>query len=135
MPITYYKQDDDKQFRVVNITQTNVGKFQKFDTEKIDYPASCVIEVEKEDGTTRIEYGQTRQVVNVVIYGDCLHIPAHIPIARLWVRDRENPGMHYKVPELKKDGTIALMLILGGPKNVELVGDQYFEAIYELHQA
>lgn len=133
--MTYYKQVDDKQYRVVNVAKTNVGRFQPFDTDKIDYPASCVIEIEKEDGTTRIEFGQTRQIVNVVNFGDNMHIPAHIPIARLWVRDRENPGMHYKVPELKKDGTIALMLIPGGSQNVELVGDQYFEAIYELHQA
>lgn len=131
--MTYFKQSDDKQFRVVNIAQTNVGKFQKFDTDKIDYPASCVIEVEKEDGTTRIEYGQTRQVVNVVIYGDCLHIPAHIPTARLWIREKDNPSMYYKVPEPQKKDTIALILVPGGPQNVELVGDQYFDAVYELH--
>ena len=130
--MTYYKKGNDKQFRVVNIARIDVGNFQKFDTDKIDYPASCVIEVEKEDGTTFIEYGQPRQIVNVGSYSDCLHIPANIPTARLWIREKGNPFMYYKVPEPQKKDKIALILVPDGPQNVELVGDRYFDAVYKL---
>lgn len=131
----YIKGENDTQFRVVNLNNVEEPQFQVFSRNVVDYPKNCVVEVKKADGSTWIEYGRERQIANVCVFGNCLFVPAHIPLARLWVRERDKNGIWYKVPlQPKVENQNAYVLIPGNPSSVELIGDAYFNAVFDLHR-
>lgn len=136
--MTYFKKGDDKQFRIVNVAEPRIGRFQDFPADRVEYRDGCVVEVLKNDGTTCVEYDHARQrvIVSISYEKKCLYIPEFVPTARLWVRMKGNKAMHYKVPSrVEKQQGPTYILIPADPTNVELVGDQYFDAVYELQQA
>lgn len=130
----YDRRGDDAKFRVVKLDDDKVGSFQDFHGNFQDYPEGCVIEIQKTDGTTFVEYGHARQKIVVSSYGiKEFHIPAQVPTGRLWVHATDAPGMYYKVPlKVKIQDQRKYIMIPGGVQNAVLVGDEYFNAAYEL---
>lgn len=129
MPYTYKKQSGDKQYRMVSLMVENLGDWLDFTEEKVEYPEQCVLEILREDKTTRIEYERIPQGVSAGIMENTVFLPAEIPVARLWIRGAG--GMMYKVPAGIKavDGRTHI-LIPGGIQNVTLCGDEYFNRVY-----
>lgn len=130
--IRYTKRDDDLKYRMVNTASAHEDKeFQDFFGQTVSYHEDCVLEILRSDGTVHIEYGAPRKTVTIATDGNCLYFPAKIPRHRMWVRDAG--GMYYKIPTIlpERDGHV-YVLIPAGPGTVEVCGDPYFEAVYEL---
>lgn len=127
----YEKKENDLQYRRVNTANLEEEEFHDFTSRYVDYHEGCVVEVKCKDGTTHIEYAKERKVVRVNSDGDCLYFPLDLPRSRLWLHDLE--GIYYKVPmKLQERDQNAYVLVPGGFRNVQLCGDPYFEAVYEL---
>ena len=127
----YAKKEDDVKYRRINTANLEEEEFVDFTSDYVDYYEGCVLEVMRRDGTTHIEYGQERRTVRINADGDCLYFPLDLPRARLWLKDLN--GIFYKVPaKLLERERNAYVQIPGGLRNIQLCGDPYFEAVYEL---
>lgn len=130
----YFKKEDDLKFRRVNPANLQEeDNFTEFPSEGyVEYHDALVLEVLCRDGTTHIEYGGEKQSECVEVDGNCLFFSKDLPKARLWLQDISS-GMRYKVPmSLPEKGGYSYVRVPGGPSNVQLCGDPYFEKVYEL---
>ena len=133
----YTRTNRDKAYRKVNITATANPKFVDFKEpgEVVNYPnMAVVLEVLHYDGTTELYYeGAQGSVANKAGSPDTFGIISNVPTARLWVCRTDGTGIPYKIPENlpQKDG-LALVLVPAGTRDMEIVGDKYFEKVYEL---
>lgn len=125
----YIKKEEDVRCRTVNPSTLEEEAFHDC-PDRVEYPEGLVLEVQREDGTTHIEYAKAKQSIPVKREGSCLYFRADLPRARLWIRKN---GVCYKVPmELQVEGGYAYVWIPGGSSDVQLCGDPYFEAVYKL---
>ena len=132
MSLTYEKQPDDKQYRLVSLMVENVGPWMDFTDKIVDYPEKCVVEVMHEDGTTSVEYELSKEIKTVGVLGNKIFFKEEdIPVARMWLQSKG--GMRYKVPfvQTDKDGRVYI-LIPHQLKDVALCGDRYFDKVYAL---
>ena len=129
----YTQKKGDVKYRRINTANLEEEEFSDFLSEYVDYHEGCVVEVLRNDGSTHIEYNGKRKNVRINSDGDCLYFPLDLPRARLWLKDLD--GIYYKVPmKLKEQDLNAYVKIPGGFSNVQLCGDPYFEAVYELER-
>lgn len=145
----YKRHDGDVKFRRVSVFYSNLPNYEPFVSEDqtIQTNSGVCIEVLREDGTTSVVYPGEDRTTSVypgedrttVYYNADLknfYLPSSIPPQHLWVRRCDGSGMAYKVPsELPVDAGRTCFTVPGGTAQVELFGDKYFEAVYELRKA
>lgn len=129
--MSYEKKGNDVKYRRVSLRSCQEPDFQNFTSNTVDCPEGCVLEILKSDGSTEVVYEHDRYAVNVARFGNLLRIPVSVPTERLWVKGEGSVA--YKVPLKPQvmDGYYRIM-IPGGAANVEMFGDEYFTAVYEL---
>ena len=133
----YTIKNRDKAYRKVTITASANPKFVDFKEpgEVVPYPnTSVVLEVLHHDGTTELYYEGAQGTATYKAVGpDKFGINSNVPTTRLWVTRTDGTGIPYKIPENlpQKDG-LALVLVPAGTHDMEIVGDKYFEKVYEL---
>lgn len=137
----YIRQDNDKAYRKVKVNGTNtvLPPFQDFSAPEqiIDYQEVDVIEIKSADGSCHVEMHPERQTVTYTqaLGGRGFSLPGDCPVSRLWVRSSDGTGIWYKVPnQLKHENGRQLVFIPGGIANIELCGDVYFDAVFELQR-
>ena len=131
--MAYQKKGNDAQFRRVSLRSGRIPAFENFDAVSVHYDRDCVLEVRKTDGTTVVEYEWDRIPKAILREGNLIKIPQNIPLHRLWVRERYKNAMAYKIPdtlELKDNNQI--FEVPAGSREVEVFGDKYFSAVYDL---
>lgn len=137
----YVRKEHDQAYRRVQLDlDVKPGQYQPFteSTSKIEVPASAVLEVRRDDGTEEViprPESERRRFLYAVSASDpqCLCISGECPTARLWARPKTSGETLYKVPApLKQDQGMQLVWLPCGPERVELCGDRYFDAAYEL---
>ena len=88
------------------------------------------------DKTTEIITESDRSVreYSVLIETNTIRISKNTPVARLWVEDTKHPGIRYKTPLHWKEieGNLICCQSPAGVSRIKLVGDRYFDAMYEL---
>lgn len=129
MAFNYMKKEGDKQYRIVSLMNEVISPWTEFTETTVEYPEQCVLEVEHGDGLCTVEYERGVRMIAVGRDGNQIYLPKDVPIARMWIRG--SSGMAYKVPAglPERDGRIYI-LIPGGPHNVTLGGDIYFNKVY-----
>lgn len=129
----YTRQPEDKAYRLVHISVSNVPSFQDFsDKNQVNYQSpDVVLEILREDGTTMLLYSGEPGVAHYSIGGDTITVSPEVPTARLWIRRRDGKGIAYKLPAIPagREGTVGFW-IPAGTADLELVGDPYFEKAY-----
>lgn len=134
---TYIRQPNDKAYRKVNITVAANPKFTDFKeaSEPVSYSDTAVVlEILRNDGTTYLHYeGAVGQATYKVNGTDKFSMGSGLPIARLWIRKTDGSGIMYKIPgNLPEVERCVEILVPFGVHNVEIVGDKYFDKIYDL---
>jgi hypothetical protein len=87
----------------------------------------------KADGTRVVEYDGPCVTISVGRRGNFIYFPHTVPTERLWIRERNKKGMAYKIPNgLKIRDNEQFFEIPAGTNAVEVFGDKYFCAVYEL---
>ena len=131
--MAYLKKGNDVSFRNVSLTAEKEPAFTNFTSSNENPRPNCVLEIRKADGTTVIEYEGERIAVGVTRKDKCILLPKFLPTARLWVRERNGSGIAYKVPrDLEIQDESQVFEIPAGSKEVEVFGDKYFSAVYDL---
>lgn len=130
----YFRQPEDKAYRLVYISVSNVPSFQNFTEENktVNYPnQDVVLEILRKDGTTKLIYSGEPSVAHYSMSRDTITVSPEVPTARLWVRRRDGKGIPYKLPAIPagREGTVGFW-IPAGTADLELVGDPYFEKVY-----
>lgn len=134
---TYERKEREKAYRRVNITAAANPKFTDFNEpgELVSYPdAAVVLEVLREDGTTELHYNGAVGTATYKAGGTNQFLMSKsVPITRLWVRKSDGTGIPYKIPAglPEKDGLMEV-LVPCGTLEMEIVGDKYFEMVYDL---
>ena len=134
---TYIRQPNDIAYRKVNITVTANPKFTEL--KEAGEPGSdpdtgVVLEVLRNDGSTYLHYEGAIGLATYKVNGsDKFSMGSGLPIARLWVRKTDGTGILYKIPgNLPEAERCVEVLVPFGVHNAEIVGDKYFDKIYEL---
>ena len=128
----YVRKEHDQAYRRVQLDlDVKPGQYQPFteNTSKKKVSASGTEEVIPRPESER------RRFLYSVSASDpqCLCISGVCPTARLWARPKTGGETLYKVPApLKQDQGMQLVWLPCGPERVELCGDRYFDAAYEL---
>ena len=131
--MAYLKIGNDVSFRNVSLTVEKEPAFTNFTSSSENPKANCVLEIRKSDGTTVIEYEGDRIAVCVNRKDKYILLPKSLPTARLWVRRRDGGGIAYKVPaDLEIQDESKVLEIPAGSAEVEVFGDKYFSAVYDL---
>lgn len=136
MPV-YTKQNRDKAYRKVTITASANPKFVDFKEpgEQVPYPnVAVVLEVLHHDGTTELYYEGAQGSATYKASGpDKFEIHNAVPVTRLWVRRTDGTGIPYKIPDnLPQKNGLAQVQVPAGTHEMEIVGDKYFEKVYDL---
>ena len=131
----YLKKGNDVKFRRVSLRADREPEFETFADDSVSYPPSCVLEILKTNGATTVEYERDRMPFSIMKRDSLIYIPKAIPTERLWVRVRDsgNAAVAYKIPNgLPVEDNYQIFQIPVGAMNVEVFGDKYFSAAYEL---
>lgn len=130
--MNYKKQPQDVKFRIVSLTVSKEPDFQSFDSDSVNYNEQKVLEIQRADGSTVLEYDKPPIPVTVNAKGNELFFKSGVPMARVWLRAvGSKNGVHYKVPNnLREADNYQWLLIPGGVQGFELCGDKYFEKVY-----
>lgn len=139
--LNYKKNSNDVKYRIVDLRMANVDEGNEeytafeYGDQQIQYEDMCVLEILDADGRKRVVQHEVRKGLRFKIDGNQMKISDKIPLARLWLRDKHNEKMWYKIPYMLpvRDGYYELV-IPSGAKEVELCADQYFLAAYSLSQ-
>ena len=141
----YVRKPGDKGFRTVSLAVSAVQGFTMFtqpnQTVILDpeQQKKCVIEILREDDTSFLVKPEQRIVEYYTVVGaDKIYISTKLPYARLWTRKVGQAFPCYKVPvKLFEDSeqNRAAILFCDGAQNVELFGDCYFQALYDLQRS
>lgn len=132
----YIKKPDDVQYRLIKLNSITEGRFMNF-TGNID-PKDSVLEVKKADGSCEIIVEETRTIsirkINSKEEGNQIIIPNDVPTARLFLRNINQPDVWYHLPDNlpAKNETTNYFIIAATTQSVEIVGDKYFMAKYEI---
>ena len=132
--LTYNRRPGDVKFRIVSLRSSNMKQFADFDGDKVTYPAeNAVVEVMDSQGNCHVRYDQEPVPITIHREADKIFFSDRIPKERLWVRFKDGTGIAYKVPNklMVREGH-AYLLIPGGANKVELFGDKYLSAAFEL---
>lgn len=131
--MAYQKKGNDAEFRRVSLRSGRVPEFEAFESNTVTYQPDCVLEVKKTDGTTTIEYEWDRATRAILKNNTTISIPKSVPVQRLWVRERDKNAMAYKIPDqLNEDNNHHVFEIPAGANKVEVFGDKYFSAVFDL---
>lgn len=134
----YYRKDTDKAFRRINVCGSSVPLFQDFTSagQGVNCQDNEALEIESIDGSRHVEPNPNgRKTFSYKAYNYGFSLPKDCPTERLWVRTSDGTGIRYKVPNcLKISEERKLVLIPSGIANLELCGDEYFEAVFELQR-
>ncbi len=131
----YIKKGNDIKFRRVSLRSDREPEFENFVDDSVSYPPSCVLEILKTDGSTAVEYERDSMPFSIVKRDGLIYIPKAIPTERMWVRVRDSGkmAMAYKIPSgLSIQDNYQIFQIPAGAVTVEVFGDKYFSAAYEL---
>lgn len=142
--MNYIRQAGDKAYRIVSLTVNAADSFTAFAipnqtvTINDNQLTKCILEVEKDDGSTVLVKPEHRTpAYYTVVGGEKIYITASVPYARLWAKHINYPFPCYKVPTKlleEKENNRAVIMFAGGAQNVMLFGDKYFEAVFDLQR-
>ena len=143
--MNYKREADDVCFRIVGLKVTAVPDFEKFtiDNQVISIPDeqlfAKVLEIQRKDGSTFVK-GPDRKIEKfyTVLGNDKIYFPSDLPYARLWVKHTNYPLPCYKVPNVLEEEASTKRVYIqfyGGAQNAELIGDKYFNAVYNFQRS
>lgn len=143
MSLRYTRQPGDEAYRKVSLNAPRVpNTFTEFheESETIFCNGIGVIEVRRSDGTCFLvgtENGKQPQRIRVHRNNGYFSIDEQIPTARLWIQRSDGTGIRYKTPivwEADPENRRIRCMVPGGVNSLRLVGDPYFQAVYELFE-
>lgn len=137
----YDRKNGDVGYRLVSLSTNRIPDWCPFHNDWIEYPKDTVLEINRTDGTTVLEYAAPAERILVDVRGNgILAFLDRVPTAHLWLRRIDNRGNRgdedgevlYKVPDnLPKKNDVQLMLLTANYADYEFFGDQYFNKAYE----
>lgn len=131
--MAYLKKGNDVQYRWVSLNNEKVPAFLNFESGSVPFKADCVLEIRKADGTTVIECEGSLNSVSANRKNNSILLPKSLPTGRLWVRELNRSGIAYKIPnilEIRDENQV--FEVPAGADKVEVFGDKYFSAAYDL---
>lgn len=143
----YTRRNGDKAWRRVDLNKTQIPVFEEFQSagQVITFAErKQVVELLHEDGSTELYTGnfavQTvyyRVAEGNQIWLSCPDNPAVLPTvtARIWLKKKGADAVSYKVPlGLPVQGGECGFRVAAGANELELYGDEYFNALFQLVQ-
>lgn len=131
----YTRQDKDEAYRIITIEFDVVGEFRAFDSisQRINYSENQVIEIRETSGSRILVYAGTKRPCVYSCVGNQLNLSSNVPLNRLWIRRLDENGFFYKFPDGASIGNGGISVYIpAGATGVKLVGDQYFEKVYDI---
>lgn len=143
--MNYQKQDMDTHYRRISLSSTTLPEFTPFTAGSIsaDEGNSQVLEIRRNDGTTLLIESPEKRIVTVDTSSrPILRIPAGTPTHHLYI----SPYIHgaispvrYYLPHAlpqseQKRGYVEVLIPAAryGMQNLALLGDEYFNALFEI---
>lgn len=135
----YPVQPDDRAFRRIDLGSFDPGgRLPEFtaldgDRKSISCQSRYVLEICRADGSTVIIGPPEPRDVYYTRQDNVFRLGSEFPVARLWVRDLNAPDARYKAPVVWQTKDNLQYCAFGGrTDNLELWGDAYFSAAYQL---